>query len=251
MFACLIRLLTIVAVCVSVTQPGLAADGTTCPTAKVPPLSLPNVKRILATNAELTIVALGSSSTLGAHSSHIGNSYPAILQAELSAALQQSHIAVINRGIGGQDAIEMTARIEADVLAVRPALVIWQVGANGAMKKLDPDLFRRLVFDGVKRLQHAGIDVVLMDNQRSPAILSSPRHIQIGQALADVAVATGASLFGRGALMDQWRDEGHSFADFVASDGIHHNDRGYRCVAKALSASILDGLGQTMRLSRR
>ncbi|MBC7801807.1 MAG: SGNH/GDSL hydrolase family protein [Gemmatimonadaceae bacterium] len=209
----------------------------------MPPLSLPNIRRLLAANTAVTIVALGSSSTQGYHSTDIGHSYPAVLQAELSAALRQTHVAVINRGIGGQDAIEMTQRIEADVLAIRPALVVWQVGANGAMKRLDPDLFRTLVFAGVKRLQDAGIDVVLMDNQRAPAIMASPRHIQIGQALADIAVATGAGLFGRGALMDQWRDAGHPFSEFVADDGIHHNDRGYHCVAKALSASILEGLG--------
>ena len=53
------------------------------------------------------------------------------------------HIAVLNRGIGGQDAPEELARLQADVIAVRPQLVIWQVGANGAMRNADPAEFRR------------------------------------------------------------------------------------------------------------
>lgn len=222
-----------------------AVGASECPASKVPPLVLPRLKQALTANAELTIVALGSSSTQGHHSTSIAHSYPAVLQAELSAALPQAHVAVINRGIGGQDAAEMVERIDADVVNVRPVLVVWQVGANGALKKRDPDQMRGLVAGGVQRMQGAGMDVVLMDNQRAPAIMASPQNIQIGQALADVAVRTGAGLFGRGALMDQWRLAGHPYAQFVADDGVHHNDLGYRCVAKALTRAILEGLGHS------
>ena len=140
----------------------------------MPPLVLPGVKQALATNSEITIVTLGSSSTQGWHSTDIAHSYPAILQAELSAALPTAHVAVINRGVGGQDAAEMVPRLAADALAVRPSLVIWQLGANGAMKRTDPEVFRGLVASGLDTLQAAKVDVVLMDNQRAPRILAAP-----------------------------------------------------------------------------
>ena len=214
-----------------------------CPATKLPPLALRAVKAALNANAELTIVALGSSSTQGWHSTDIAHSYPAILQSELSAALPRAHVAVINRGIGGQDAAEMVPRIERDVLDVRPALVIWQVGANGAMRRANPEEFQRLVANGVQRMQHARLDVVLMNNQRAPTIMASPAHVRIDQALADVAAQTGAGLFDRGRLMDAWEEDGHPHAEFVSDDGIHHNDHGYRCLARALATSIVDGLG--------
>jgi len=223
--------------------PARAADQPeACPAAHVAPLALPHVKEALDHNSELTIVAFGSSSTQGWHSSSIAHSYPAVLQAALSAALPTAHVAVINRGIGGQDAAEMLPRIEADVLEVRPSLVIWQVGANGAMKNRDPEEFRRLVTDGVHRLRDKGIDVVLMDNQRAPLILAAPLHQQIDQVMADLATQTGTGLFDRGALMDQWQFSGHPYKEFMSDDGIHHNDLGYRCVAQALSSAILAGL---------
>lgn len=215
-----------------------------CPTAHVAPLVLPRVKEALDHNTELTIVAFGSSSTQGWHSTSIAQSYPAVLQAELSAALPEAHVAVINRGIGGQDAAEMLPRMEADVLEVRPTLVIWQVGANGAIKDRDPDKFRQLVLEGVQRLKDARVDVVLMDNQRAPIILAAPHHEQIDQALANVSTRTATSLFDRGALMDQWQLSGHPYAQFMSSDGVHHNDLGYHCVAHALASAILDGLRQ-------
>lgn len=214
-----------------------------CPRSRVQPLDLPLVKQALRNNAEITIVALGSSSTQGWHSTDIAHSYPAILQAELQVALPMSHVAVINRGVGGQDALEMVPRLGADALAVRPSLVIWQLGANAAMRQGDPNVFRDLVSQGVATLQAGKVDVVLMDNQRSPRVLASPNRAAFEQALSEVAARSGAGLFSRGALMDQWQAEGHSYSEFVSDDGVHHNDHGYRCVAKALAGSILEGLG--------
>ena len=215
-----------------------------CPRSHMPALVLPLVKQALATNSEITIVTLGSSSTQGWHSTDIAHSYPAILQAELSAALPTAHIAVINRGVGGQDAAEMVPRLAADALAVRPSLVIWQLGANGAMKQTDPEVFRELVATGLDTLQAAKVDVVLMDNQRAPRILAAPDRARFDQALSDAAARAGVGLFSRGTLMDQWQQAGHPYDQFISTDGVHHNDRGYRCMAKALAGSILEGLGQ-------
>ena len=233
------------AVCAALLVAPLTAWGVTgCPASAAPPLVLPGVRAALAANAEVTVVALGSSSTQGAHASNIAHSYPAVLQAELSAALPHAHVAVLNRGVGGQDVAEMLPRLERDALQAQPTLVIWQVGANGAMRRADPMVFRDMVENGVMRLRGAGVDVVLMDNQRAPAIMASPEHLRIGQALADIAAKTGAGLFGRGRLMDQWQRDGYPYTEFVSTDGIHHNDKGYRCVAKALAGAILQGLGQ-------
>ena len=243
MLGFLSRLPLACALALAATLPAKAADRPdACPAAQVAPLVLPRVKDALDRNSELTIVAFGSSSTQGWHSSNIAHSYPAVLQAALSAALPAAHVAVINRGVGGQDAAEMLPRIETDVLEVRPSLVIWQVGANGALKNRDPGEFRRLVADGVHRLRSRGIDVVLMDNQRAPLILASPLHQQIDQVLMDVAAQTGTGLFDRGALMDQWQFSGRPYGEFISDDGIHHNDLGYHCVAQALASAILAGL---------
>ncbi|MEJ0018134.1 MAG: GDSL-type esterase/lipase family protein [Acetobacteraceae bacterium] len=196
----------------------------------------------MSQGVEGVIVALGSSSTQGAMASSLAKSYPAVLQQELSAGLPEAHIAVINRGIGGQDAAEELARLEADVLAIRPHLVVWQVGANGALRNTDPTLFREMVTTGVQRLQAAGADVILMDNQQSPALLAKPQGSAFDRALAQVATETGAALFSRRSLMLQWHRDGESLAEFIATDGLHHNDRGYLCVARSLAHAILQGI---------
>ncbi len=216
------------------------------------PLSVPHFQAAVGGQPEAVIVALGSSSTEGVAATDQAHDYPAILQATLSSSLPHAHIAVINRGIGGQDAPEELARLDADVIAIRPQLVIWQVGANGAMRGADPTIFKHMVTEGVNRLHQAKIDVVLMDNQRAPHVDASPDNQALVSAMAEIAHETGASLFSRGALMDAWTREGAPETQFISSDGVHHNNRGYYCMATQLAASIVSAVrrGDSVTASR-
>jgi len=155
----------------------IAARAEDCPAkGDIPIPLLPHTRAALATNQPLVAVALGSSSTRGWMSTNVAHSYPALLQRELNDALPKADFAFINRGVGGQDAPEELARLDSDVLAIRPQLVIWQVGANGAVRDESPTSFKQLVEEGIEKLKTAGADVILMDNQRSPRILAAPEH---------------------------------------------------------------------------
>ncbi|WP_369413583.1 SGNH/GDSL hydrolase family protein [Caldovatus aquaticus] len=224
----------------------------------VPPLALPKLRAALAapgtgrgplsvgtSAAPLTIVALGSSSTSGAGASTPDAAYPARLEAILRAARPDLAIRVVNRGRGGEQAEQMVARLESDVLSERPALVIWQVGANSALRRADPDRFRAVVAAGIARLREAGVEVVLMDNQRAPRIAAAPDHARFDAALAGLAGAIpGVALFSRGRLMDAWAAAGTPAGAMLIADGLHHNDRGYACLAAALAEALL-GSGET------
>ncbi len=212
-----------------------------CPSVVAPPLALHKARQTFASGKEVVIVALGSSSTEGWMASNIGNSYPAQLQMDLTQAFPRAHFAIINRGIGGQDAKEELPRLDTDAIAVKPDLVIWQVGANGAMENADPSNFKKRMAEGIAKLKAAGIDVVLMDNQRSPAILASPEHAIIEQALTEIGAKEDVPVFSRGALMDAWKQAGMGYDRFLAHDGVHMNDYGYRCVAEALANSLSRG----------
>lgn len=216
-----------------------------------PHLNLQHLRAALGRGVEVVVVAIGSSSTKGVMASDPAHTYPAELQDALEHALPRMHIAVLNRGIGGQDAPEELLRMQADVIAVRPQLVIWQVGANAALRNTDPEAFRRMVIDGVGRLQAAGIDVILMDNQHSPKVDAAPEHQVLDTELAQIAKATDTGLFSRAGLMEAWQREGAPEPTFIAADGLHHNDLGYSCVARALADAILDGLRETRTLSAR
>ena len=214
-------------------------------------LHLPHLRLTIADGKEAVIVALGSSSTEGVMASDSAHTYPAVLQAALNKALPSAHVAVINRGIGGQDAPEELARLDADAIAVQPSLVIWQVGANGAMRHANTAEFQKLVTAGVKRLRDAGIDVILMDNQRSPKVLAAVEHIVLENELRDVAQEMGVNLFSRSHLMDAWSDAGAKPGLFTAPDGLHHNDLGYYCMTQILARQIVAAIGTPLAVSAR
>jgi lysophospholipase L1-like esterase len=205
---------------------------------------LPHTRAALATNQPILIVALGSSSTRGWMASDVGHSYPALLQRYLNDHVPHISVAVINRGIGGQDAPEELARLESDVLAVRPQLVIWQTGANGAVHDESPASFKKLMQAGITAMKAAGADVILMDNQRSPRILASADHVLLENAMKEIAQATGVNMFSRGAMMDEWAKDGVPNEDFIAADGMHMNNRGYSCLAETLGRTIEAALKQ-------
>ena len=214
------------------------------PKGDMPVPLLPHTRAALATNQPLIAVALGSSSTRGWMATDIAHSYPALLQKGLNESLPKADFAFINRGVGGQDAPEELARLDQDVLAIRPQLVIWQVGANGAVRDEAPTIFRHLLEEGIAKLKSAGADVMLMDNQRSPRIMASPENAVMQETLRQIAAETGVNLFSRSVLMDHWAAAGAPYDDFIAVDGFHMNNRGYACMAQAMAEVITAALKQ-------
>ena len=71
---------------------------------------------------------------LGAGASSSAATYPSRLEAELKARLPGLPITVVNKGIGGEEAAQMVARFDADVIEESPDLVLWQVGSNSVLR---------------------------------------------------------------------------------------------------------------------
>ena len=231
---------------------GLAEDAPGCPPVTVSPIVAPGFAAAVARGGEVRIVAIGSSSTAGAGASLPWRSYPGRLESRLRAALPGPAFTVMNRGAGGEDAAHMLGRLERDAIAERPDLVIWQVGANAALRSMDRESFRRFLREGLERLRLAGIDVVLMDNQRAPRITARPGHRDYDAMLAEAAAGVpGVTLFSRAALMDAWSAAGVPNDALLISDNLHHNDRGYACIAEALSAALVAGMPARQTATRR
>lgn len=233
-------------------RPGVAAADSACPAVAPPPIVAPRFAAAVREGRTLRIVAFGSSSTAGAGASAPWMAYPAQLEALLRAALPRLGVTVLNRGVGGEDADAMLVRLERDVIAAAPDLVVWQVGANAALRSMDKAEFDRFLRAGLARMRAAGIDVVLMDNQRAPRIAARPGHRDYDAMLSAAAAAVpGVTLFSRGALMDAWAAAGLPNAAALVEDGLHHNDVGYRCLARALAGALLSGAAAAQGVAQR
>jgi acyl-CoA thioesterase I len=204
-------------------------------------MPLTRVSRRLAAGKPIKIVALGSSSTYGAGASSPAASYPSRLADELALRLPGHKITIVNRGVGGDEAADMIARLDRDVVAEKPDLVLWQVGTNSVLRDQAVLPNATLLYQGLRRLKAIGADVVLIDPQYAPKVIAKPDHEGMVSLIATAAKAEHVCLFNRFALMRQWRETEHlPFESFVSTDGLHMNDWSYACLAKWLGAAIAE-----------
>jgi lysophospholipase L1-like esterase len=204
-------------------------------------LPLAHTARVLASGKPLKIVALGSSSTYGAGASTSAASYPSRLADELARRFPGHEITILNRGVNGNEAADMLARLDTAVIAEKPDLVLWQVGTNSVLRDKPLQPHAPLLHEGLARMKATGADVVLIDPQYAPRVISKPGCQGMVSLIATAAKAEHVGVFHRFELMRRWREtEQLPFETFVSTDGLHMNDWSYACLAKALGVAIAE-----------
>ena len=202
-------------------------------------LPLRRTARKLTAGLPITIVAVGSSSTSGAGASSPYNTYPSRLDADLAQEFVDHEITVLNRGVSGDRATDMLARFQADVIAEKPDLVLWQVGTNSLLNGDPIQPHRSLLQKGIERLKKIGADIVLIDPQYAPRVIARPNAEAMLALLDRTARLEAVNIFHRFALMRHWHvAEAMPFSAFLSPDELHMNDFSYGCVARALSGAI-------------
>jgi hypothetical protein len=189
---------------------------------------LPKLAERLKGAGAVKIVALGSSTTAGR-----GDvvAYPYRLEA--------------------QEAPVEFDRLETDVIAENPCLVIWQFGTNSIWQGSadhPPSLSDTIaaVKKGIMRLRQIGsIDIVLMDLQYSPAMLTPAKIADTNamvSAISQLACDLSVNLFRRFEMMKAWHEvEQISFDQIVDPKDdkrLHDSDWTTQRMAGALNLVI-------------
>jgi acyl-CoA thioesterase-1 len=207
---------------------------------------LPNTARAIRHGKELTIVAIGSSSTEGIGASDTAHAYPAQLADELRQRWPKLKVNVINKGVGGEDTEDMLRRFSRDVLPHKPQLVIWQVGSNDALRYTDMYDFADVMRAGINRLKTKHTDIVLMDPQYAPLVVQKPLYRNVVDTIRSVANDFGVGVFQRFAVMRSWATSGETnVEDFISRDQLHMNDMSYGCIARLLADSLATAASTT------
>lgn len=203
-------------------------------------MNLPHVAQALAVGGPVVIVAFGSSSTYGTGASARDKTYPSRLAALLVRRFPGTNIEVLNRGIGGEAAAATLARIDSDVIAANPDLVIWQVGTNDVLRDVDPAAAGAVIRDGVLRMQRAGIDVVLMDVQYAPPVFQHATFREMERVIAAEGSELGVPVIQRFAMMREWTEEGRMpLSVMLGRDHLHMTDASYDCLARSIGRGIV------------
>jgi lysophospholipase L1-like esterase len=210
------------------------------------PYRLPNFASRLNGSGSIKIVAIGSSSTIGE-----GDIVPFTYR--LETALKDKYpnrmIDVLNRGIKGQEAPEELARMHDHVIAEAPALAIWQVGTNAVWQPgYNLDDVAAAIGKGLKLLGGEPMDVVMMDLQYAPAVLTDDKIDATRRMLTlinQLATAANVNVFHRFDLMRKFLDvERHSFDTVIDPTDVtrlHQSDFSARRIGYEFSEAIAAG----------
>jgi lysophospholipase L1-like esterase len=160
-------------------------------------------------------------------------------------------ISVVNRGVNGDEARGMLARLDKDVLAEQPDLVLWQVGTNSILRDDPIAPAGKAIHEGIRRLKATGADVVLIDPQFAPKVIAKADVDDMVDLLDHAAKSQNVDLFRRYAVMRHWRQVAHiPFDVFISPDELHMNDWSYGCVARILAGSIAEAATRSTLTAR-
>lgn len=169
------------------------------------------------------IVAFGDSLTAGLGVAQ-EEAYPAQLQRRLESAGYRYR--VINAGVGGDTTAGGVRRVDW-VLNSKPAVVILELGANDGLRGIDPAETRSNLEIIVKRLQAAGVTVVLAGMKLPPNYGKdyTARFAAVYPELAQKYHVPLMSFFLEGIAAREGLNQ---------ADGIHPTEAGYRIIAENL-----------------
>jgi hypothetical protein len=196
----------------------------------------------LTARKAMTVVVVGSASSLGKGTSSPAHSYPALLQADLAAALH-GNVAVVNRVMAGTTAPAAIARLDTDILSFHPDLVVWEVGTTDAVKEVDLNDFTNALTSGLQTLDQRGVDVILVDSQYSPQTAAMVNFTPYLETIHRVAEAADVLVFPRWDIMHRYTEDGRfNPTAGTAAEQTRNDDFLHGCLARLLSHEIAMGL---------
>lgn len=162
----------------------------------------------LRAGTPVVIVALGGEFTSGR--------YPEALKTELVRRFPRQAIELRPRGFPEDRPADMLMRLERDVMAFRPDLVIWEPGAYNVSGAGSVGALRTLVRDGIMRLRYAGIETILLEPGHSGAFVAESGHAAYLETLRDLALERGVPIYRRFETTRHWSGRSIDEADCVA-----------------------------------
>jgi hypothetical protein len=191
-------------------------------------------KRVTETR-RLTVVALGSSSTLGQGASSPQATWPARLEADLNRRMPGVAVTVHNRGKARDDAEQMLKRLESDVMS----------GTAEAMRHRDVEQFAAHLQDGIGRIEAGGADVVLVTPQYSRETARLISYHPYIEAMNSIGTRREVLLFPRFEVMRHWVESGQMQLDnLTPAQAVGLTDRVYDCIARQIGRVMVRAMAR-------
>jgi lysophospholipase L1-like esterase len=194
----------------------------------------------------LRIMVVGSASTQGGGTSGPQATWPERFARLLAARLGAVNVDVLTLGARGMVAADHARLIAEQAPALRPHLVIWQLGTVEAARGLSADDMADVVKTTAARIRAARgerTDVVLMDPQFSRFLRSNADVELYRDRLRMAGAASGAQLFSRWDIMRNWSETERLDLERAPREmRTRIADELHDCLARALVEFVLDGV---------
>ncbi|MGI4788744.1 MAG: SGNH/GDSL hydrolase family protein [Janthinobacterium lividum] len=166
-----------------------------------------------------------------------GNTYPRLVRDSLAAANQGSMISIC-AGIGGNTIAQMHARLNRDVIANNPTLVMVSSGGNDCHQDVDAVGFGRDFEEIARILRVRDIAVILMTTSiEGPSHADKrPRLAEYDACITKIAASHGLRVAEVNKAQNAAEAQG---IPQLCADDVHPNYEGQRSVARA----VLDAMG--------
>jgi lysophospholipase L1-like esterase len=200
---------------------------------------LKRVEEAVDQRHRLTIAVVGTGSSILAGPDGPRTAYPARLEAALKQRLPSVAVKVVTlvrTRMTTEDLANGMTKLLADE---KPDLVIWQTGTLDAIRRIEADVFKTALEEGVETLQNGGADVILMNMQYSPR---TDIMIPLGpyaDLMRVVAQQHEIPLFDRLAIMRHWSEVG-AFDLYAAGKEYMLAHQVHDCIGRAIAAMIID-----------
>jgi len=187
----------------------------------------------LRAGTAVRLVALGDSVTRGYG---VERPWPQRLEVSLRQTYASATVEVRNAGIDGNTAADGLARLERDVLAAEPDLVLIAFGLNDLKLRRSPPALQHDLEQMVVRIEAAGAEVVLLTTNPVRAGLYGSALGGYNEAIRELAGRRGLPLVDvRAAWQNALDDEP---IEALLIDIAHPSERGQQVTAAAVHALL-------------
>lgn len=175
----------------------------------------------------------------------LGNGYVKILADKLRPIYPDTDIELINKGISGDRVQELLARVQTDVIDLKPDAVVIMIGINNVWhkfthgKELDLAEFEQDLKELITKLKAAGIVVIFLE----PFLLPAPDKLRMRKVFNDelkIIDRVGEEMCDEFVAFDEMFNglvESIPYTEY-SLDGVHPTHRGSRLIANTAIKAI-------------
>ncbi len=175
----------------------------------------------------------------------LGNGYVKILADKLRPIYPDTDIELINKGISGDRVQELLARVQTDVIDLKPDAVVIMIGINNVWhkfthgKELDLAEFEQDLKELITKLKAAGIVVIFLE----PFLLPAPDKLRMRKVFnveLKIIDRVGEEMCDEFVAFDEMFNglvESIPYTEY-SLDGVHPTHRGSRLIANTAIKAI-------------